>query len=176
LYKNSVRDATFFSRPTHQWQRRYEALRASFVERLPARVVAERFAYTAGYVRLLRHQFRHGTIDFAEPVPEGRATRQRVSAEVRRKITQWREKNLSAGEITELLSEQDVELSVRTVERVLREEGHRKLPRRTWLKLGLTVKGATIPDRSEAITLAGMEGQSFESPGAGVFLFAPFLT
>ncbi len=170
-----MRDATFFTRPVHEWQRRYEALRASFVERLPARVLAERFGYTEGYVRLLRHQFRHGKIDFAEPVPEGRAARRRVSAEVRCKISSWRDKRLAAGEITELLSEEGVELSVRTVERVLREEGYPKLPRRSRLRLGLTVKGAIIPDRSEAITLEGVEGQSFESAGAGVFLFAPFL-
>lgn len=174
-YNDAVRDATFFTRPAHEWQRRYEALRSSFVERLPARVVAERFAYTEGYVRLLRHQFRHATIDFAEPVPEGRTARRRVGLELRRTISAWREKTLSAGEITELLSEQGVELSVRTVERVLREEGYPKLPRRTWRKLGLTVKGALIPDRSESITLQGLEGKSFESPGAGIFLFAPFL-
>ena len=90
MYNDAVRDATFFTRPAHQWQRRYEALRSSFVERLPARVVAERFAYTEGYVRLLRHQFRHATIDFAEPVPEGRTARRRVSLELRRKISAWR--------------------------------------------------------------------------------------
>ena len=170
-----MHDATFFTRPVFDWQRRYEALRASFVERLPARVIAERFGYTEAYVRLLRHQFRHGKIDLSEPVAEGRTARRRVSAEVRRKICHWRENDLSAGEIAELLSEQGVELSVRTVERVLREEGYPKLPRRSRRKLGLTVKGATIPDSSEAVTLERVAGESFESAGAGVFLFAPFL-
>jgi hypothetical protein len=33
-----MRDESFFLRPVHEWQRRYEALRASFVERLPARI------------------------------------------------------------------------------------------------------------------------------------------
>ncbi len=153
-----MRNATFFTRPAHDWQRRYEALRASFVERLPARVVAERFGYTTAYVRLLRHQFRHAKIDFSEPVPEGRTARRRVSAELRRQICAAREHNLSAGEITELLSEQGVELSVRTVERVLREEGYPKLPRRSRLKLGLTVKGAIVPQRSESVTLEHLDG------------------
>jgi len=170
-----VRDAIFFTRPVHEWQRRYEALRASFVERLPARVIAERFGYSEAYVRLLRHQFRHGKIDFSEPVSEGRAARRRVSAELRRTICQWREQNLSAGEITELLGEEGVELSVRTIERVLREEGYAKLPRRARRKLGVTVKGATIPEKSEAISLEQVHGETFESAGGGVFLFAPFL-
>ena len=76
----------------------------------------------------------------------------------------------------ELLSEEGVELSVRTVERVLAEEGLPKLPRRTRLKLGLTVRGMQVPERSEVLASIGqMEGQRLESTGAGVFLFAPFM-
>jgi hypothetical protein len=168
-------DASFFTSPVHTWQRQYEALRASFVERLPARVVADRFGYKPAYVRLLRHQFMHGKLDFSEPVPEGKVNRRRVTAEVRKKIRDWREKRLSAGEITELLSEDGVDISVRTVERVLAEEGFPKLPRRARKKVGLTVKGAEIPARSEVVTLAQLDGQKLDCSGAGVFLFAPFL-
>jgi len=170
-----MRDATFFIKPVHDWQKRYEALRASFVDRLPARVVAERFGYTSTYIHLLRHQFTTGKIDFAEPAPEGSSARYRVSAETRRKIRTWREGNLSAGEITQLLSEEGLEISVRTVERVLAEEGFSKLPRRTRLKIGLTVKGAEVPQRSERISIAQMEGQRVACESAGAFLFAPFL-
>lgn len=168
-------DAHFFTHPVHSWQRRYEALRASFVERLPARVVAERFGYTPAYVRLLRHQFRSGKIDFSEPVPEGKAARRRVPSDVRQKIIDWRRQRLSAGEITQLLSEEGAEISVRTIERVLAEEGFPKLPRRTRLKLRRTVKGAEVPERSETVAVAQLEGRRVESAGAGVFLFAPFL-
>jgi transposase len=170
-----VPDAHFFIHPVHSWQRRYEALRASFVERLPARVVAERFGYTPAYVRLLRHQFRSGKIDFSEPVAEGKAARRRVPSDVRQKIIDWRRQRLSAGEITQLLSEEGVEISVRTIERVLAEEGFPKLPRRTRLKLRRTVKGAEVPERSETVAVAQLEGRRVESAGAGVFLFAPFL-
>lgn len=169
------RDASFFLHPVQDWQRRYEALRASFVDRLPAKAVADRFEYTPGYVRLLRHLFRHGKFDFHEPVPEGKAARRRVSADVRRSIREFREHGLSAGEISELLCEDGVELSVRTVERVLAEEGFKKLPRRTRLKLGLTVNRAQVPAVSTAVTAGEFDGQRFESAAAGVFLFAPFL-
>jgi len=170
-----MRDATFFTRPTHDWQRRYEALRALFVERLPFKVVADRYGYRPGYVRLLKHHFVHGKVDFSELVPEGKTERRGVTAEVRARIRDWRERRLSAGEIAELLSEDGVDLSVSTVGRVLAEEGFKKLPRRARVKLGLTVKGAHIPDRAEAVALRDLDGKSFESPGAGVFLFAPFL-
>ena len=170
-----MRDITYFTQPAHSWQRRYEALRASFVERMPAQAVADRFGYTPEYIRLLRHMFKHEKIDFSEPVPEGKIARRRVTTEIRRKIRAWREKQLSAGEITQLLSDDGVEISIRTVERVLAEEGFPRLPRRTRIKLGRTVKGAEIPERSEIVVVNDLNGSRFNSSGAGVFLFMPFL-
>jgi transposase len=170
-----VRDATYFTHPIPPWQRRYEALRASFVERLPAQLVAERYCFSPGYIRLLRHQFRHGKIDFAEPPAEGASVRRKVSTETREKVVAWRQRRLSAGDIVELLSEEGVEISVRTVERVIAEEGLPKLPRRTRLKLGITVKGAEVPQRAEALSIAQVKGCTMESTAAGVFLFAPFI-
>ena len=170
-----MRDSTYFTYPQHDWQKRYEALRASFVERLPDKVVADRFGYSHGYFRLLKHQFRHGKIDFSEPVPEGKSQRRRVSTTVRQQICSWREQHLSAGEIAELLSEDGVEISVRTVERVLAEEGFSKLPRRTRRKIGVTVQRAIIPDSSEVVCPDSLNGQRLDCAGAGVFLFAPFL-
>ena len=175
VYKISMRDEKYFLYPAHDWQRRYEALRASFVERLPAKIVAERFGYSPSYMHLLRHQFIHGKIDFSEPVPEGKTARRRVDSKIRLKICNWRGHRLSAGEITQLLSEEGVELSVRTVERVLAEEGFTKLPRRSRLKLGLTVKGAKVPAVSEAITISAATGKHVGCEAAGVFLFAPFI-
>ncbi len=169
-------DASYFRLPKADWQRRYETVRASFLDRLPAEAVARRFGYKKGYVYLLRHLFSTGKLDFAEPLPEGRAARRRVSREAREKMCAARRANLSAGEIAELLSEEGVEISVRTVERVLAEEGFPKLPRRGHLKMGITVKGASVPQRAEAIALSSLDGQRFESECAGVFLFAPFLT
>jgi transposase len=149
-----MRDASFFTHPITDWQRRYEALRASFVDRLPAKIVAERFGFSVGYLRLLRHQFSHGKLDFSEPVAEGTQYRHKVSTEMRRKIVVWRKQQLSAGQIAELLTEEDNDVSIRTVERVFAEEGFPKLPRRTQLKIRLTVKGAQVPDRAESVSMA----------------------
>jgi transposase len=166
-------DETFFLHPLHDWQRRYEALRASFVDRLPAKVVAERFGYSPAYIHLLRHQFTKNQIDFSEPVPEGKVNRRTVDTATRQKICSWREHRLSAGEITQLLSEEGIEISVRTVERVLAEEGYPKLPRRSRLKLGLTVQGARVPEVSEVLPAGAM--RKLDCDSAGVFLFAPFI-
>jgi transposase len=174
-YKTFMRDEKFFLHPVHEWQRRYEALRASFVDRLPAKVVAERFGYSAAYMNLLRHLFAQEKIDFSEPLPEGKTRRHRIDAPTRAKICNWRERRLSAGEITELLSEEGVEVSVRTIERVLAEQGYSRLPRRTRLKLGMTVKGAQVPSVSQRIRLGNVSQRPFDSEAAGVFLFAPFI-
>ena len=168
-------DEKFFLYPLHDWQKRYEALRASYVDRLPAKAVAQRFGYSENYIYLLRHQFQHGKLDFSEPVPEEKAKRRKVDAIVREKICNWREHRLSAGEIVQLLSEEGIEISVRTVERVLAEAGYPKLPRRTRLKTGFTVKGAAVPESAYAISVQNPPSMQFESEAAGVFLFAPFI-
>jgi transposase len=175
LYKHFMRDEKFFLYPVHDWQRRYEALRASFVDRLPAKVVAERFGYSVAYINLLRHLFAHEKIDFSEPVPEGKTRRHRIDAHTRSKICNWRQQRLSAGEITELLSEEGIEVSVRTIERVLAEEGYSRLPRRTRLKLGMTVKGAQVPEVAQQIRLGDVSHSPFDSEAAGIFLFAPLI-
>jgi len=172
-YKSFMADEKFFLHPMHDWQRRYEALRASFVDRLPAKVVADRFGYSPAYVNLLRHQFAHDKIDFSEPVPEGKINRRAVDMATRQKIRSWREHRLSAGEIAQLLSEEGIEVSVRTVERVLAEEGYPRLPRRTRLKVGLTVQGARVPKVSHPLAVG--DTRRVDCDSAGVFLFAPFI-
>lgn len=170
-----MRDDKYFLYPVHEWQKRYEALRASFVDKLPAKVVADRFGYSQSYINLLRHQFVHEKIDFSEPVPEGKIKRRKVNLLTRSKICNMREHSLSAGEIVQLLSEDGIELSVRTVERVLAEEGYPRLPRRSRLKLGLTVKGAKVPAVSHSINISEFEYRNIDCDAAGVFLFAPFI-
>ena len=170
-----MNDATYFTHPTAIWQRRYEALRAALVDRLSDKLVAERFGYSPGYVAQLRFNFQHGKIDFSEPSTEGKTVRRKVTKDIRDMIILCRQKELSAGEIAELLLQKGIELSIRTVERVLAEEGFTKLPRRTQLRIGRTVKGAEVPEKSMPVSVALLEGERYESDSAGVFLFAPFL-
>ena len=170
-----MRDANFFTKPADKWQRKYEAMRASFVDRLPDQIVAERFGFSVGYLRVLRHQFRHDKIDFSEAVAEGSSPRRRVDAATRQKIVAWRQRELSAGDIAQLLNQEAIDISVRTIERILAEEGFKKLPLRTQLKIGRTIRGAEVPEVAAPVAVGRLEEQRFESAGAGVFLFAPFI-
>jgi len=168
-------DDTFFLHPQETWQRRYEALRASFLERLPAEVVAERFGLSTSYVYLLRHQFRKGLVTFGEPPPSGKSVRRRVTRAIREKIREGRERGLSAGDIAEWLDGDGIELSVRTVERVLREEGFPKLPRRTQLKAGVTRQGALVPQQARRLEAGEVLGRTISCEYAGTFLFLPWI-
>ena len=109
------------------------------------------------------------------PSPKALPPARRIDAATRQKIKTYRTHQLSSGDIVECLSDEGTEISVRTVERVLREEGFPKLPRRARLKMKMTVKGAHIPEKSKTITAQDLEGQRLISSSAGLFLFAPFL-
>ena len=51
----------FFARPTHPYQRRYEALRAVFLDGRSQKEVAEHFGYRYSTLRQLVYEFRrHG--------------------------------------------------------------------------------------------------------------------
>ena len=150
-------------------------MRACFVDRLPASVVARRFGFKTSYVYLLRHQFRKGLLTFDEPPEPGKVKRRRVNKEVRQQIRQAREASLSAGEISQLLHDQGVEISVSTVERVVKEEGFSRLPRRTHLKMGVNRQGALVPEKSRRIDGGKDEVTSIECDHAGVFLFLPWI-
>lgn len=167
--------SAFFLHPKADWQRRYEALRSSFVDRTSAKVVADKFSYTPAYVNLLRHLFHTGKIDFHEIPLAGKPNRHRVKRKTRDKIISLREQSLSAGDIAQIISDDGIDISIRTVERVLAEEGFAKLPRRTSLKIGLTRAGAKVPEISRAVHPATLDHKAYESSCAGLFLFAPFL-
>jgi DNA-directed RNA polymerase specialized sigma24 family protein len=48
----------FFSQPTNPYQRRYEALRAVFIEERSPKEVAEQFGFAYGSLRQLIYEFR----------------------------------------------------------------------------------------------------------------------
>ena len=168
--------ARYFRHPASDGQRHYEVLRASFLERLPAPIVAERFQLTSGNVRVLRHRFKKGLLTFSFRPSDAPGAGRGTPAEVRSRIVQMRrEHSVSAGQIAEILDEEGIELNVRTVERILREAGLPRLPRRTRLAIGQTLERTTVPETSCRLSTREMEGRSVSSDVAGIFLFIPFL-
>ena len=120
----------YFAHPDSPGQKQYEALRAFYVDRLPARVVAECFGYTLASFNALRHKFKTRQLTFqftGQPGPSG----SRIPKEIQQQIFDIRRThNLSNYRIAEILAIEGHEVHPRTISRLLKEAGFPPVPRR----------------------------------------------
>jgi len=166
----------YFRHPRDPGQCQYEALRASFLERLSASVVGQRFHMTPGYVHVLKHRFRRGLLRFTFRPADVPGARRGTPADVRARIVELRRlRELSAGQIAEILEDEGTELSIRTVERILREAGFPRLPRRARLLIGETRARTIVPEVSRRLLAGELDQMSVAGEMAGLFAFAPFI-
>jgi hypothetical protein len=138
----------FFTEPTHPAQRRYEAMRAYFVEEMPAVQVADRFGYSIASVHQMATLLRSGRMQlFAEtrPGPKG----PRKAGRVRDRVLALRTDGHSVTEIASALGGEGTPVSAQTVWTILDAEGIPRLvrddagPRGTPARLD-PVKAATL--------------------------------
>src|SRR5262249_25039922 len=116
--------------PANAPHRRYEALRAYFVEGLSGAEAARRFGYTPGSFRVLVHQFRRDPHrPFFLPTAKGPHAAPKADP-VRDRIVALRKLNLSIYDISRALHDEGHPLSPVTISQVLRAEGFARLPRR----------------------------------------------
>jgi transposase len=116
----------FFTDPQGVAHRRYEALRAYFLEGQTAATVAERFGYTTGSVQAMVRDFRAGDTDLfvhRRPGPRAAPAKQAAQAEVLR----LRAQGLSVTDIAEVLATTDTPLNRTGVWELLRDEGFERL-------------------------------------------------
>ena len=165
---------SFFLDPQSPKQRQYEALRAYVLEGLPAAAVAQRFGFTEKSLYALTHDFRSGKLKFFPQRSTGPKDR-RVTPYVRETICEWRKKGRSVDDIVQLLREEHIELSPSTVERILKDAGFEKLPRRTAAQRGRTKKNTLIAQPSHNLDLKELEPFHEECQVAGLFLFLPYI-
>jgi transposase len=90
--------AEYFTAPAEPAQRRYEALRAYFVDGLPAAEVGDRFGYSAATVHQLAAELRAGRTQLfvsSKPGPKG----PRKSARIRDQVLALRAQDHSVTDI-----------------------------------------------------------------------------
>jgi hypothetical protein len=157
--------------PENSNHRQYEALRAYFVERLPASEVANRFGYTVGSLHQLAHQFRQDPHRqfFAEPSRSG----VKPDDAVRQQIVQLRKQNLSIYDISEALKRENIQRSSVVVASVLKEEGFAKLPRRADEERPPGIR-PTQAGRAD-VRMLSLQPRTFSTKFGGLFLFLPAL-
>jgi hypothetical protein len=122
--------APFFLEPSNPKHRQYEALRSFFVERLPGKVVAQRFGYTEGSFRILVHRFKKDpNREFFLSLVKGPKDAPKRDP-LREKVIALRKANLSIYDIQRTLAAEGLPASHMSIHRILKEEGFGKLPRR----------------------------------------------
>lgn len=119
-----------FTEPANATHRRYETLRADFVEGLSGVETARRFGDTPGRFRVLVHHFRRDPHrDFFIPPVKGPQAAPKDDPVLDR-IVALRKQNLSIDDISRALHDEGRTLSPVAVSLVLKSEGFARLPRR----------------------------------------------
>jgi hypothetical protein len=163
--------AAFFTAPSDVAQRRYEALRAYFVEGASAAVVAERFGYAASTVVAMVRDFTAEPGEFfIERRPGPRVAPAKLAA--RDEVLRLRAAGHSVTEIADALARTRTPLNRTGVWELLVAEGHERLGPRAPAERGAPardhpprVRGLRWPEQS--VRLA--------SDHAGVMLLLPAL-
>jgi transposase len=162
--------AEYFAEPAEPAQRRYEALRAYFVEELSAAGVAERFGYSPAVVHQMASDLRAGRAAFfrdSRPGPKG----PRKAGRVRDEVLVLRAQDRSIEEIAAALAAAGTPVSAQTVWSILQAEGLERLPRRASAQ-----RGAPAP-RLAPVKARALEhwpaGEQVACDHAGLLLLMP---
>ena len=172
-YKN-IDPIDFFKHPKEPAQKRYEALRAYYLESLTQAEAAKRAGYAITTFQSIVSNFINGQIDFFVK-PQFGPKRRRVSDFVCERIVALRKSNHSIYEIMDILSTEGFQTSLQTINRVLDDEGFSKLQRRTGEERGLSKKGTLIPQQSTPLNIDSFDTYHFDCQVGGIFYFIPYI-
>ena len=164
-----------FTQPTLAAQRRYEALRAYYVEELPTAEIAARFGYTKASVQTLISQYREADVGELFQASRPGPKRQPKKDAARERALELRRTRHGIEEIVAELERAGTPLSRTAVWEILREEGLSRMPSPRRARPG------PAPERlaAEKVRLLAdddwpSEG-SIQSQHAGLFLLIPEL-
>jgi hypothetical protein len=151
--------AEYFLTPAGASQRRYEALRAYFVDEIPAAEVADRFGYSTASVHQMATLLRGGKMSlFTDPRPGPKGPR-KATGELRSRVLALRAAGHSVTEISAALTAEGLPVSAQTAWQILDAEGIGRLARRDEGRRG-------PPARLDTVTAAKLPGW----PAAGTTL------
>lgn len=161
--------AHYFLEPSEPAQRRYEALRAYFVEGAGAAEVGARFGYSPAVVHQMASELRAGRAAFfrsSRPGPKG----PRKAGRIRDEVLALRAQDRSVEEIAAALAAAGTPVSAQTVWAMLQAEGLERLQRRSAAQRGAPPRLEPIKARALA---AWPAGRSIACDHAGLLLLVP---
>src|SRR6266699_39600 len=163
--------AEYFTQPVPSAQRRYEAMRAYFVDDMPAAQAADRFGYSTASVHQMATLLRGGRMEFfaaAKPGPRG----PRKAGQVHDRVLALRADGHSVTEIAAALHAEGTPVSAQTVWTILDAEGIARLVRDDTGRRGTPAR----LDPVKATTLSPSSwpaGTHLPCDHAGLFLLLP---
>ncbi|HXZ76059.1 MAG TPA: hypothetical protein VEH31_35030 [Streptosporangiaceae bacterium] len=166
--------AEYFTEPAGAAQRRYEALRAYFLDGMPAAEVADRFGYSTASVHQMATLLRKGRPAlFAETRPGPKGPR-KATGTLRARALELRAAGHSVTEIAGALAGEGMPVSAQTVWQILDAEGLPRLPRRDEGRRGPPAR----LDPVKATALPGWPAGPVSLPcdHAGLLLLLPAIT
>jgi transposase len=172
--QNKIDLEAFFDYPSSARQNQYEAVRAYVKDRMPAEEAALKFGYVAATIYALVRDARNGKTTLFPEVKLGPKKRQ-TSEDILELVINLRKESLSSPDIYQRLSSEGIKLSTKTIERIIKEAGFKKLKRRTDKQRGVTKKNKIIPQRAEPLDFSLLDSFSVDCPVAGVFFFLPYI-
>ncbi len=140
----------YFKNPPSQRQKQYDAIRAIVLEKQSIEMVAKKYHYKHSTIYALLRDAKTNKIELFPIVQKG-PQQKRTPPDVQEKIIAYRKQRFSTPDIQFRLAQEDIHLSVSTVERILKHAGFGKLKRRTNKELGKTLKGKTIAERAQEL-------------------------
>jgi transposase len=161
----------YFSTPAEPAQRRYETLRAYFVEGLSAAEAGQRFGYSPAVVHQMASELRAGKAQFfasSKPGPKG----PRKAERIRDRVLELRAQDRSVTEIAGALTAEGSPVSAQTVWSILTAEGLVRLQRRPHGQRGAPPPARLSPVKARAIPV-WPAGESLSCDHAGLFLLLP---
>jgi transposase len=166
--------AEYFTDPAGPAQRRYEALRAYFLDDMPAAEVADRFGYSTASVHQMATLLRKGRLAlFAETRPGPKGPR-KATGTLRARALELRAGGHSVTEIANALTAEGMPVSAQTVWQILEAEGLPRLPRRDDGRRGPPAKLA--PVQAAALPAWPAGPLSLPCDHAGLLLLLPAIT
>ncbi len=176
----------YFQKPQDPSQKKYEALRAFYVDGIDPKKISNNFGYSPAYFKKLRFYFytqiNQNINPFFYPKKKGPKKRS-TDSEAIEQIIQLRKQNHSINDIKAVLDAKGQNLSLETIDNILKDQGFAPLPRRTRKERNsIAIPKKIQPPICQPIFLPGVAGmkemvdEEFASErGGGVLIFLPLI-
>ena len=122
--------AQYFTAPASSAQRRYEALRAYFLDEMPAAEVADRFGYSTASIHQMASLLRQGRLNLFTQTRPGPKGPRKATGQLRQRVLELRAAGHSVTEIAAACTREGMPVSAQTCWQILDAEGLPRLPRR----------------------------------------------